>query len=53
MLILVDNTAFRINAFAVNFDETWKPFSITDSALLHATLCLVADFWILEYEWDI
>jgi hypothetical protein len=42
MLILVDNTAFRINAFAVNFDETWKPFSITDSALLHATLCLVA-----------
>jgi hypothetical protein len=42
MLILVDNTAFRINAFAINFDEAWKPFSITDKALLHATLCLVA-----------
>lgn len=36
------NTAFRANAFAINFDDAWKPFSITDSALLHATLCLTA-----------
>ncbi|KAF8867341.1 hypothetical protein BDZ45DRAFT_795057 [Acephala macrosclerotiorum] len=37
-----DNTAFISNAFAINYDGAWKPFSITDSALLHATLCLVA-----------
>jgi hypothetical protein len=33
---------FRVNAFALNFDDAWKPFSVTDAALLHATLCLVA-----------
>jgi hypothetical protein len=37
-----DNTGFITNAFAINYDDTWKPFSTTDSALLHATLCLVA-----------
>jgi len=37
-----DNTAFTTNAFAINYDDTWKPFSISDAALLHATLCLVA-----------
>jgi hypothetical protein len=37
-----DNTGFIANAFAINYDDTWKPFSATDSALLHATLCLVA-----------
>jgi len=39
---LADNTGFIVNAFAINFDDTWKPFSVTDSALLHATICLVA-----------
>ena len=38
----LDNTGFTVNAFAVNYYHTWKPFSISDSALLHATLCLVA-----------
>lgn len=37
-----DNTAFISNAFAINYDNAYKTFSITDSALLHATLCLVA-----------
>ncbi|KAE9377230.1 hypothetical protein N431DRAFT_368979 [Stipitochalara longipes BDJ] len=36
------NTGFITNAFAINYDDTWKPFSTTDPALLHATLCLVA-----------
>lgn len=37
-----DNTGFITNAFAINYDNVWKPFSTTDPALLHATLCLVA-----------
>jgi len=37
-----DNTALTTNAFAINYDDNWKPFSISDAALLHATLCLVA-----------
>ncbi|KUJ20657.1 uncharacterized protein LY89DRAFT_716012, partial [Mollisia scopiformis] len=37
-----DNTAFISNTFAINHDNAWKPYSITDSALFHATLCLVA-----------
>jgi len=37
-----DNTGFIVNAFAINYDDAWKPFSITDSALIHTTLCLVA-----------
>lgn len=41
-LLLLDNTGFTVNAFAINYDDAWKPFSISDSALLHATLCLVA-----------
>ena len=40
--MLADNTGFITNAFAINYDDAWKPFSTTDSALLHATLCLVA-----------
>lgn len=36
------NTAFTSNAFAINYDDTWKPYSVSDSALLHATLSLVA-----------
>jgi hypothetical protein len=38
----LDNTGFTVNAFAVNYDDKWKPFSISDAALLHAILCLVA-----------
>jgi hypothetical protein len=37
-----DNTAFTSNAFAVNYDDTWKPYSVSDAALLHATLSMVA-----------
>jgi len=37
-----DNAGFITNAFAINYDDAWKPFSTTDPALLHATLCLVA-----------
>ena len=40
--IHADNTGFITNAFAINYDDAWKPFSTTDPALLHATLCLVA-----------
>jgi hypothetical protein len=41
-IIHADNTGFITNAFAINYDDAWKPFSTTDPALLHATLCLVA-----------
>jgi hypothetical protein len=37
-----DNTGFITNALAINHDDAWKPFSTTDPALLHATLCLVS-----------
>ncbi|KAE8453682.1 hypothetical protein EG329_009193 [Mollisiaceae sp. DMI_Dod_QoI] len=47
-----DNTAFISNAFAINYDNTWKPFSITDAALLHATLCLVAQHEDLQRGTD-
>jgi hypothetical protein len=40
--MVADNTGFITNAFAINYDDAWKPFTTTDSALLHATLCLVA-----------
>lgn len=40
--IFSDNTGFIVNAFAINYDDAWKPFSTTDPALLHASLCLVA-----------
>lgn len=41
-LFAPDNTGFTVNAFAVNYENAWKPFSVSDTALLHATLCLVA-----------
>jgi hypothetical protein len=36
--MLADNTGFITNAFAINYDDAWKPFSTTDSALLHGDL---------------
>ncbi len=48
--MLLDNTAFVSNAFAINYDDTWKPFSITDPALLHATLGLTAQHRDLLYD---
>jgi hypothetical protein len=40
--LTLDNTGCTLNAFAMNYDNAWKPSSISDAALLHATLCLVA-----------
>jgi hypothetical protein len=45
-----DNTAFSINAFAINYDNAWKPFSISDPAVLHATLSLVAQHSSILYS---
>jgi hypothetical protein len=36
------NTAFVANAFPINYDGAWVPFSATDAALFHACLSLVA-----------
>jgi hypothetical protein len=40
--VFLDNTGFTVNTFAIDYDDTWKKFSISDSAILHATLSLVA-----------
>lgn len=42
-----DTTAFTMNSVAVNPEGSWFSFALTDAALLHATLSLVA------YHYDI
>jgi hypothetical protein len=42
-----DTTAFTMNSVAVNPEGSWLSFALTDAALLHATLSLVA------YHYDI
>ena len=42
-----DTTAFTMNSIAINAEGSWLSFALTDAALLHATLSLVA------YHYDI
>lgn len=48
MFALADHHDFTQNSFAVNPEGSWFAFAVTDAAVLHATLSLVA----LHYDFS-
>lgn len=48
----IDTTSFTMNSAAVNPEGSWLAFAITDAALLHALLALVAYHFDLTQSRD-